>query len=237
LAERKEEEEEKKAAEQKTSKPAKVVNLNKLEGMFYGFRDDFGGYECGGICWDYYTFLPNNQVYIGTPKHGGPETISCAVEECFKYSIDKGQLKLSNGRSLSIALLKDGFLTIDNVKLDSVLPVSNQLRLDKTYKYIGYEGLVGVTGFASSWTYYLKLSKDGTYEISGSSIASLGANLPFGPTTDAAFTEDTLTGTYDISSNTITMKGNDGTTIKQLFFIHNDSVTGVEDIQLGNKNY
>src|SRR5690625_4553923 len=42
-----------------TYKPADEgpVNLENLEGMYVGYRIDEGGYECGGLCWDLYTFF------------------------------------------------------------------------------------------------------------------------------------------------------------------------------------
>lgn len=130
LKERAKEEEEKKKNEKpdppaKPNKPAKPVDLNNLNGMYYGFRADINGYECGGLCWDFYTFLPNKKVLIGEPKNGGRDTINCATEECLSYTISNGQLKLSNGKSLPIKKDANGFLTINNVKLDNVLPVAS----------------------------------------------------------------------------------------------------------------
>lgn len=233
----KEQEKQEKEENSKPSKPAKVVDLNHLDGMYYGFRSDIGGYECGGICWDFYTFLPNNQVFIGIPEKGGPETINCSTDECLDYTIKNGQLQLSNGESLSIQKSENGFLTIEDVMLDSVLPTPSELTLDDTYRYIGYTGLIGITGAASSWTYDLTLHADGSFELSGVTLGSVGANLPSGPTTHGS-SSDADSGTYEISGNTITLTANDGTVTKELFFIHNTSTPGeLDDIQIGDKNY
>lgn len=213
-------------------KPKTPVDLNKLSGMYAGFRSDFGGYECGGMCWDMYTFLPNKKVFIGPPANGGPETINCKKEECLSYSISKGQLKLSNGKSLSIKKSDSGFLVINGITLDKVQPVPKGTTFHNTYKYMGYSGLIGVTPAANSWTYKLALRKDGTFELSGVSIGSLAANS--NPSTHTSHSGKDDKGTYTIQNNTITMKGSDGKVLKSLFFIHDSDV---DDIQIGLRNY
>lgn len=213
-------------------KPKTPVDLNKLSGMYAGFRSDFGGYECGGMCWDMYTFLPNKKVFIGLPANGGPETINCKKEECLSYSISKGQLKLSNGKSLSIKKSDSGFLVINGITLDKVQPVPKGTTFNNTYKYMGYSGLIGITPAANSWTYKLALRKDGTFELSGVSIGSLAANS--NPSTHTSHSGKDDEGTYTIQNNTITMKGSDGKVHKSLFFIHDSDV---DDIQIGLRNY
>ncbi|WP_062106038.1 hypothetical protein [Bacillus niameyensis] len=207
------------------------VGLDNLEGMFSGFRDDFGGDECGGMCWDFYTFLPKNKVLIGLPENGGPETIDCKRDECLDYSISDGQLTLSNGESYPI-ILENDTLIINKVKLNAVQPVPKGTTLDNHYTYIGYRGLIGVTGSSSSWTYSLSLYPDETFELSGVTLGSLGANT--GVSTHTSSSGDAEKGNYKIENNTITLTSNDGTVTPLLFFIHDSDVN---DIQVGNKNY
>src|SRR5690606_35755309 len=88
--------------------PITPVDLDKLAGMYYGFRSDLGGYECGGICWDFYTFLPDHKVVVGPPANGGPEAIDCDEDACLSYTIESGQLKLSDGTALTIGKSEDG---------------------------------------------------------------------------------------------------------------------------------
>ncbi len=216
------------------AQPIKPVNLDSLEGMYYGFRSDFGGYECGGICWDFYTFLPDKEIFIGLPASGGPETIDCSKETCLTYSIKDGKLKLSNGESLNISKSEKGFLIINGVQLDVVQPVSEETTFDHEYIYIGYSGLAGISGASHSWTYTLSLRSDGTFEMSGVTVGTTGID----PKTNVGISDDADTGTYDIQDNTITLTSNDGTVTHALFFIHNSNPEGsLDDIQLGATNY
>lgn len=216
--------------------PVAPVDLANLEGMYYGLRADMGGYECGGICWDFYTFLPNNQVFIGLPANGGPETIDCKVEECLGYSIKDDSLKLSSGESLPIQIADSGHLMINKVKLDIVQAVPEGTTLDNDYKYIGYMGLIGIDVVATSWTYYLSLKSDGTFEMKDFSIGSVGATSD--PSTHVSTVGDANTGTYEINGNTITMTASDGTVTQALFFIHNEQPKGsTDDIQIGSRNF
>ena len=220
------------AKPQVTKKPKTPVDLGKLNGMYAGFRSDFGGYECGGMCWDMYTFLPNKKVLIGPPANGGPETIDCKKEKCLSYSISKGQLKLSNGKSMPIKKTKNGFLEINSIALTKVEPVPKGTTFNNTYTFMGYSGLIGVTPAANSWTYKLTLSKNGTFELSGISIGSFAANS--NPSTHTSHSGKEEKGKYKIQNNTITMTGSDGKVHKALFFMHDSDV---EDIQVGLRNY
>ncbi len=215
-----------------TKKPKTPVDLNKINGMYAGFRSDFGGYECGGICWDMYTFLPNKKVLIGPPANGGPETIDCKKEKCLSYSINKGQLKLSNGKTMPIRKTKNGFLEINSIALTKVEPVPKGTTFNNTYTFMGYSGLIGVTPAANSWTYKLTLHKNGTFELSGISIGSLAANS--NPSTHTGHSGKDEKGKYRIQNNTIMMTGSDGKVYKALFFIHDSDV---DDIQVGLRNY
>ncbi|WP_342506840.1 copper amine oxidase N-terminal domain-containing protein [Sporosarcina sp. FSL K6-2383] len=213
-------------------KTATPVDLTKLNGMYTGFRDDFGGYECGGMCWDTYTFLPNKKVLIGPPANGGPETIDCKKEKCLTYSISKGQLKLSNGKSFPIQKSKKGYLMINKTTLDKVQPVPKGTVFNNKYTFIGYSGLIGVTPAARSWTYKLTLKANGTFELSGVTIGSLTANSNI--STQTSHPGKVEKGKYKIQNNTITMTGSDGKVHKSLFFIHDSDV---DDIQIGTRNY
>lgn len=213
-------------------KPKTPVDLNKLNGMYAGFRSDFGGYECAGMCWDLYTFLPNKKVLVGPPANGGPETIDCKKEKCLTYSISKGQLKLSNGKSFSIKKSENGFLMINGIALTKVEPVPKGTTFNNTYTYMGYSGLIGITPAANSWTYKLTLNKNGTFGLSGVSIGSVTANSDI--STNASGSSKDQKGKYKIQGNTITMTGSDGKAHKSLFFIHEGDIN---DIQVGLRNY
>lgn len=215
-------------------RPAIPVELDKLDGMYYGYRNDFGGYECGGICWDLYTFMPKGKVLIGLPAGGGPETIDCAKDDCLDYTIRDGELRLSNGESLPIEKTPEGFLMINDVTLDSVLPVPDGMLLDGTYTYKGYSGLIGITPAASSWIYSLELRADGMFELDGVSLGSLGID----PNTSVAAGKEAQTGKYEIKGNTIMLTAGDGTEAAALFFLHNTNPEdAVLDIQFGAYNY
>ncbi|GGA74948.1 hypothetical protein [Ornithinibacillus halotolerans] len=206
------------------------LSLDNLSGMFYGFRSDFGGNECGGICWDIYTFLQGNKVLVGVPANGGPEKIDCTVDSCQDYTIENGQLIIGSD-SFPIEIIGDT-LRINDVQLTRVTPVPEGTVFNNQYKYISYSGLIGITGGASSKTLFLTLNPDGTFELNGVSIGSVGGLS--GTNTSGGFTDDTQVGTYTIENNTIELTGSDGTVENILFFIHDGNVN---DIQLGERNY
>lgn len=216
-------------------KPAgKPVDLSDLQGMYYSFRDDFGGYKCGGACWDIYTFLPDKHIFVGTPPQGGPETIDCNRDKCSTYTISEGKLTLSAGYSRTIEISKDGELYIDSDFMTPVAPVTNGLTLQGTYKYISYSGLVGINAFSTSSTEYLSFASDGTFESTNLSIASLDVTVS--ETQSSSSKSDT--GAYTITGNTMTLKYKDGTTARMLFFDHYPGGKDtLQDIQLGNNRF
>lgn len=217
------------------AKPAnKPVDLSALQGMYYGFRDDFGGYQCGGACWDIYTFLPDNHILIGSPPQGGPETIDCTRDKCSTYTIFEGKLNLSEGNSHTIETSKNGELYIDGVYMTPVSPVTNGLTLQGTYKYISYSGLVGINAFSTSSTEYLSFASDGTFESTDLSIASLDVIV----SETQSSTSKSDTGTYSITGNTMILSYKDGTTVRLLFFDHDvDGIDTLQDIQLGKNRF
>jgi hypothetical protein len=241
------EEQEKQAAEndppesppEKKPAPPKValapVNVESLDGMYYGLRDDFGGYECGGMCWDLYTFFPNNQVFIGVPPLGGPETIDCARDGCDTFTISEGMMELANGESYSIGMEESGQLVINDVDMISVKTAPKDTKLNDTYKHIQYTGFVGINPFSSSSTQYMTFRSDGTFEGSKIDLASL--DVGSSATNSSSSSENT--GTYTISGNTITFTFDDGTVAKTLFFIHedNDGAASDGEIQIGSKYF
>lgn len=217
-----------------TGKPpsqSKPVDLKHLQGMYYNIRDDFGGYECGGTCWDMYTFFPGGKVFVGTPKSGGPETIDCAKDGCTTYTISKGKLVLGNGDSYPIKVDDKGYLWINDNAMTAVEPVQSNLRLEGSYQHIGYTGLIGVNAAASSWTEYLDFAKDGTFKSTDLTIGSLGSGTSVSTDTAASSSDK---GTYSISGNTITFKFGDGNVVKSLFFLHDGDPT---DVQIGDRNF
>lgn len=215
-----------------TYKPGvEKVDLTKLQGMYYGFRDDYGGYECGGACWDIYTFMPGKQVLVGPPPHGGPETIDCKRDGCSGYKIEGGKMTLANGSTYTVKKSKEGHLSINDVVLFPVNPVKAGLKLNNTYKYISYSGLVGITAFSSSNTSYITFNKDGTFESTDISLGSLDLIVS---STNSAGASDSA-GTYRIKGNTIDLYFGDGSVRRALFFLHDDKA--MDSIQIGTDNY
>nr|WP_275984152.1 copper amine oxidase N-terminal domain-containing protein [Paenibacillus hamazuiensis] len=206
----------------------KPVDLSKLSGMYYGLRDDFGGFECGGACWDMYTFLPENRIFVGPPPQGGPETIDCARDKCGTYAIADGKLQISGGESYSIGLSDDGGLKINEVYMSPVAPVSEGFKLKGGYKYIGYSGLIGINAFSTSWTEYLSFSGDGTFESTDLSLSSLDVKVS---QTNASGSKSDK-GKYTISGNTIELTYGDGTVVRSVFFVHDDDGSS-KNIQIG----
>ncbi|UUZ92389.1 hypothetical protein LJK87_44680 [Paenibacillus sp. P25] len=222
-------------APDKVESPAnKPIDLTALKGMYYGFRDDFGGYECGGACWDLYTFLPDQHIFVGAPPKGGPETIDCTRDGRSTYTISEGKLKLSNGKSYPIRVSDKGELFINDVYMTSVTPAAEGLKLKGTYKYIGYSGLVGINAFSTSWTEYLTFSSDGTFESTDLSLSSLDVQVS---KTNSSGTKSDK-GTYQISGNTITLTYGDGTVVHSLFFDHYpDGKDRLSNIQIGSNRF
>ncbi len=220
---------EKEAVAKSEPKPLIKVDESKLQGMFYGFENDFGGYECGGMCWRFYTFLPDSQVVVGEPAGGGPETINCKVDACLTYSIKDGQLHMTGQESLSIGQTEEGVLVINDAYLSKAEPVADRYKLDGTYVTRGYQGFVGITPFSSSWTKYLTFYADGTFESDSTSLGILDTGSSH---TSGTVAPDTVKGTYHINDNTITLNYPDGTTAKHVFILDNEG-----DLQIGDNNY
>lgn len=208
--------------------PAAPVVLTELEGMYYGLRSDWSGYECGGMCWDLYTFLPNDRVVIGQPKVGGPETIDCKLDTCYGYKIEQETMTLDDGDTYDIALSPEGNLMINGILLSRVDPAPANLKLDGTYVYRGFSGLIGINAFASSWQEWLTFYPDGTFESSNVTLGSLDTKAA--QTNSSSSNEDK--GTYSIKDNTITLKPENGTEASFVFFLHYDDPN---DIQIGDR--
>lgn len=203
-----------------------LVNLNQLQGMYYGFSPDYDGFECGGMCWNIITFLPENKVVVGAPPQGGPETIDCSRDGCRSYTIQNGALMLDNGDTYEIAV-KSGKLHIDDVELDRVGTVQSGLTLNGTYVHSGFQGLIGISAGSTSWTHTLTLKADGTFTTDNMMIGNVQGSAP---TTGAAGGSDS--GSYRISGNTIVFAFHDGKITSSLFFEHEDG-----SIQVGDENY
>lgn len=202
------------------------VDLSKLQGMYYGFRLDNGGYECGGLCTDLFTFLPGGKVVVGAPVNGGPETIDCTKDDCQTYTIKNGTLTLANKDTYSIKV-ENGELHIDDIAMTRVKAAANDLKLDGFYEYIGYEGLIGISAGSTSWTHTIELNKDGTFESSELMLGHVEGGLP---TSGAAGGDSS--GSYRITGNTLVLAYKDGTISNLLFFLHDDG-----SLQIGEDNY
>ncbi len=210
------------------------VRLDRLQGMYYGGQYDYGGYECGGVCWIFYTFLPDNKVVVGLPKGGGPETIDCKKDSCLSYSIKDGKLNIQGEDPLPISINKDGALEIDQVHMRKVLPVPDGTTFSGEYISQGYYGLVGITPYSTSWTNYMTFYADGTFTSDQTSLASLDTGSA---RTDSVSAGDTVKGTYKISGNTIELKYEDGTVERHVFAIPPRSDEGRVYVQIGSQSF
>lgn len=204
------------------------VDLSKLQGMYYGLRDDYGGYECGGMCWDIYTFLPGGKVVLDTPSNGGPETIDCTLDTCYSYTINNGKMKLDNGDVYDISV-QNGQLLIDDVPLNRVKPTKDNLKLNQEYIYQGYSGLIGISGGSTSWSESIIFYENGTFKSSKMMMGNVQGGAP----TDGVTGSD-LTGSYRVTGNTLVLAYPNGKVGNYLFFIHDEGKQGqVESIQIG----
>lgn len=209
------------------------ADLNQLQGMYVGFRVDRNGYECGGMCWDLYTFLPDQIVVVGHPAHGGPERIDCSVDDCQSYTITGGEMTLQNGESYDISI-EDGVLLINDVKMDRVQPVEDTLKLSGVYEYYGFYGSGGLAGFTASWIHTLNFAADGTFE---KDIFRINSQMG-GPVVTHGASGEEGSGTYAISGNTITFNYSDGETLSLLFYVYDNPTKGeFEDVLIGLENY
>ncbi|MDR9853986.1 stalk domain-containing protein [Paenibacillus sp. VCA1] len=215
--------------------PAETVKLDKLQGMYVGMRLDPGGYECGGACWDYYTFLLGQKIVVGEPVSGGPETIDCSKQACTAYSINNNRLSLSNGKSYSIRVSAKGNLFIEDVQLAPVKPVTANFKLSGSYVYRGYSGMAGANSASSAWEEWITFQTDGTFKSDNLTLGS--ADTGSGSTNSSAGASGT--GTYAITGNTITLKFSDGKTERFVFFVHpgKDGKPNPQDIQIGDRNF
>ncbi len=209
-----------------------AVDRNALQGMYYGYRTDMGGYECGGLCWELYTFLPGNYIYVGLPPDGGPETIDCQREECSTYSISNDMLTLSSGESYPIHVSEHGQLSIGGILLQAVKPAEAGIVLDDTYQHIGYHGYVGIDPDSTAWKDAVTFRSDGTFERG--SIAITSRQDDASSITGSADAPQ-KSGKYAIEGNTLTFAFDDGTAAKLLFFLHEEG--SIREIQLGGDKY
>lgn len=216
------------------SAAATPVNVSKLSGMYYGAEYDYAGYECGGVCWKFYTFLPDNKIVVGEPVGGGPENVNCSKDQCRTYSVSGGQLKIQGGETLPISISKEGRLVIAEVHLDPVKPAAAGTKLNGEYISQGYYGLVGITPFSTSWTDYLTFYSDGRFTSDTLTIAALDTGAA---RTDSSSSAKTLSGTYTISKNTITLKYSDGKTESYVFDKLPPDKEGVVYVQIGGRSF
>lgn len=214
--------------------PTGPVKLNELQGMYYGGKYDYGGYQCGGVCWMFYTFLPDQKVVVGHPANGGPETVNCNRDTCHSYSIKDGKLLISGQDTLSISVNKDGILEIDEVAMRKVVPVPDGTKLGGKYISQGYTGLVGITPFSTSWTNEMIFYPNGTFTSDTLSLASLNTG---DARTDSAASGKTVKGTYKISSNTIELTYEDGTVERHVFAIPPQQNDDRVYVQIGEQSF
>ncbi|WP_238651428.1 stalk domain-containing protein [Paenibacillus piscarius] len=159
-------------SDSKLKTPQSLEDIKHLKGMYYGYRLDVGGYQCGGVCWPKYTFLNNQRLFVGEPPAGGPETINCSTDDCLTYTLKDGKLILSNGKSYTIRLNEAGEPVIGDVPLTKVAPVQAGLKLNGTYTYYSSGPLASGTEsftFKSDGT-FTRSKKSGTYTIQNNTI-------------------------------------------------------------------
>ncbi|PAD76132.1 copper amine oxidase N-terminal domain-containing protein [Paenibacillus campinasensis] len=210
------------------------VQLNQLRGMYFGGAYDYGGYQCGGVCWLFYTFLPDQKVVVGEPKGGGPETIDCSKDNCRSYSIKDGMLQISGEEPLPIAINKDGELEINDVAMRKVVPLPDGTKLGGEFISQGYTGLVGITPYATSWTNYMTFYPDGSFTSDQSSLASLDTG---NARTDASSVRDSVKGTYKIQKNTIILTYTDGKVERFVFVVPPQRTEDRFYVQIGNQSF
>ncbi|MDO3408425.1 stalk domain-containing protein [Saccharibacillus sp. CPCC 101409] len=229
-AERKKAEQDRASGNSGTAK----VDLNKLSGMYYGAEYDYAGYECGGICWKFYTFLPGSKVVVGEPAGGGPENVDCKTDKCRNYSIKNGKLVIQGGETLPISVSGEGNLVINDVHLGRLTPAKAGTKLSGEYISQGYYGLVGITPFTTSWTDFMTFTADGKFTSDTLSIAALDTGAA---RTESSSSAKTVTGTYTISKNTITLKYTGGKTERYVFDIQPPDKDGVVYVQIGSRDF
>ncbi|MCM3271087.1 copper amine oxidase N-terminal domain-containing protein [Paenibacillus elgii] len=215
--------------------PAVKADLNDLKGMYFGIRMDVTGYECGGTCWDFYTFLPDGKVVIGEPEKGGPETIDCSKQACRTYTIENGTMKLNNGENYPIRVSEKGNLIVNDVLLSPVQPVTGSATLEGAFVHRGYSGMIGINSASSAWEEWITFKKNGTFE----SDNTLMGTVDTGSATTNSASASNKSGSYSIEGNTIVLKFDGGTEKPYLFFFHNDKngKPNFEDVQIGNRNF
>ncbi|MBE9914844.1 hypothetical protein G8C92_12445 [Paenibacillus donghaensis] len=218
-----------------TQPPAGAVNLGKLQGMYAGFRTDVGGYECGGTCWDFYTFLPGKKVVVGEPEQGGPETIDCSKQSCNTYTIQSNKLVLNNGKTYSVRVSAQGNLIIDDVELTAVKPVAPGYKLNGGYVFRGFEGLAGANAASSAWEEWITFKADGTFKSDNLTLGTLDT----GSASTNSGSGTSGSGTYSISGNTITLQFSGGKTFRYVFFAHagKNGQPNPLNIQIGSRNF
>lgn len=214
-------------------KPAESdhVNLDSLQGMYVGYRVDYGGEECGGLCSDIYTFLPNNMIVIGYPVNGGPEFINCKVDNCYPYEVNNGKM-LVNDESYDITV-ENSFLTINGVTLEHVDPVGKNVTLLDAFEHRGYTGTGLVGSYTTSWTQEIDFKDDGTFESSFFRLGSLDTSI----VVTHGLNADDDSGTYTIDDNTIVFTYDSGDTERFLFFKSEHEDPEYSGIQIGEQVY
>jgi hypothetical protein len=221
-------------AEEQPTMAFSLKEIDELQGMFYGFESDHGGYECGGICWRFFTFLPEHKVLVGEPAGGGPETIDCRIDDCQTYTIEEGKLMLDNGDSYCIGQRDDGTLVVNDTSMYPVEAVPEGTTLEGQYLSRGYTGLVGIQTAAASWTKYITFRSDGSFELVETSIGILDTEVSH---PSGSIEGDTLSGKYTIHDNTITFHFADGTKAKYIFVLEEATDGEHPILQIGKRNY
>lgn len=211
------------------------VDINQLSGMYYGLRNDIGGFECGGVCWEFYTFLPDNKIVVGELKKGGPESLDCEKDACSTYSIKDSKLIVDNGSNYAIRISENGKLTIEDVELSPVVPVADGLKLEGKYVYQGYSGLIGINSASSAWEEWITFKRDGSFESDTLTMSTLDTHSAV---TNSSASKVTA-GTYQIKGNTITLKYSNGEEHPYVFFLHPDKQgkPNAKDVQVGQRNF
>ncbi|MFD0713889.1 hypothetical protein [Paenibacillus sp. GCM10027626] len=201
--------------------------LQKLNGMYYNMRVDLSGYECGGTCWDFYTFLPDQKIVIGEPDEGGMETIDCAKQTCYSYEIEDGGMKVSNGSKYTVRFSQQGDLVVNDEVLTRVKPIDGVLKLNGKYVNRGYVGLDKQETASSAWEEWLTFYLDGRFQSEYLLLSNKKSTVKKNQ------------GTYRIKGNTISFQYSDGKEKRFLFFVHDgeDGKPNREDVQIGRRNF
>jgi hypothetical protein len=172
---------------------------------------------------DYLYFQDNGYVWLGGPPEDGDfDSLGCSKPmadskgeaACTTYAISDGFFSKSTiaiGHEAPVAFEdNDGSVSIDGKKYIRLNPTQN-LKLNATYKYFSFNGMMAADGRYS-------FTSDGTYQASaGVGIAYTTPQIQSTETTVTGYKGNDTAGAYSISNFTITLINQQGGIAKKFF--------------------